>query len=186
MHPILQRPFRIYPFFPSFQYKSEIKAALCLLALNARTLERVFIKWNFLIETLARIGSICERVTSDPDLSWIEQGNRRSRVLTPEIPSDRSSSDLISQRYNHPTNRIVRYPTRTPEKLHNCRSLSTAPFSPTYTQILPLSLSLSLFLSLSEKHTPSISPIHTEETILSISFDLLKYLKLDIETRVDG
>lgn len=178
MHQILQHPFRIYSFFSSFQYKSEIKAALCLLALNARTLERVFIKWNFLIETLARIGSICERVTSDPDLSWIEQGNRRSRVLTPEIPSDRSSSDLISQRYNHPTNRIVRYPTRTPEKLHNCRSLSTAPFSPTYTQILPLSLS--------EKHTPSISPIHTEETILSISFDLLKYLKLDIETRVDG
>lgn len=45
----------------------KIKAVLCLLALNARALERVFIKRNFLIETLARIGSICERVTSDPE-----------------------------------------------------------------------------------------------------------------------
>lgn len=50
-----------------------------------------------------------------PDLSGIEQGNRRSRVLTPEMLSDRSSSDLISQRYNHPTNRIVRYPSRSPK-----------------------------------------------------------------------
>ncbi|KOX78584.1 Homeotic protein proboscipedia [Melipona quadrifasciata] len=41
------------------------------------------------------------------DLSGIEQGNRRSRVLTSEMLSDRSSSDLISQRYNHPTNRIL-------------------------------------------------------------------------------
>lgn len=46
-----------------------------------------------------------------PDLSGVEQGNQRSCVLTPETLSDRSSSDLISQRYNHPTNRIVRYPT---------------------------------------------------------------------------
>lgn len=49
------------------------------------------------------------------DLSGIEQGNRRSRVLTSEMLSDRSSSDLISQRYNHPTNRIVRYPSRSPK-----------------------------------------------------------------------
>lgn len=49
------------------------------------------------------------------NLSGIEQGNRRSCVLTSEMLSDRSSSDLISQRYNHPTNRIVRYPSRSPK-----------------------------------------------------------------------
>lgn len=87
-------------------------------------LGRVFIKRSFLIETLLWIGSICERVTARPGLTGVERGNQRSSMLTPEMLSDRSSSDLISQRYNHPTNRIVRYPSRA----HVPRKTSQLPF----------------------------------------------------------
>lgn len=60
-------------------------------------------------------------------------------MLTPEMLSDRSSSDLISQQYNHPTNRTVRCPMRNhvPQKLHNCRLLSTG-LAELTSKILPL------------------------------------------------
>lgn len=72
----------------------------------------VLAKWDFLIETSLGIGSICEKVAADTTLVGLVGRGISDPVLTPEMLSDRSSSDLISQQYNHPTNRTVRCPMR--------------------------------------------------------------------------
>lgn len=99
----------------------------------------VWVKWDFLIEISLGIGSICEKVAADTTLVGLVGRGISDPVLTPEMLSDRSSSDLISQQYNHPTNRTVRCPMRNhvPRKTSQLPSVVNGPRQ-TYAQILHL------------------------------------------------
>lgn len=89
----------------------------------------VSVKWDFLIETSLGIGSICEKVAADTTLVGLVGRGISDPVLTPEMLSDRSSSDLILQQYNHPTNRTVRCPMRNhvPRKTSQLPSVVNGP-----------------------------------------------------------
>lgn len=86
-------------------------------------------KWDFLIEISLGIGSICEKVAADTTLVGLVGRGINDPVLTPEMLSDRSSSDLISQQYNHPTNRTVRCPmwNHVPRKTSQLPSVVNGP-----------------------------------------------------------